>query len=276
MNDFKINFRLQDLDNIALFGTYPQKSIHWFGLTDGLLWIEIYGQNIYEYTDEACNFFDNHSKYNNYQLSRFLEDFSRTFLSVGVSIPEELYSHIEEFEIQTDNWKESHINDADDVFNIFYDKEYCELMQWYFDRSFDSGHLVGGPYIGCFRFNDRIKVTWRSDCKLKNGISIWTSKGGCVELAYGRFVEAVKEFFDSFFTAMDKQVKNAIAKDWGNVFLDKKRLVQENQQRKETFYQSLSFLQNSRTDMGWNAVDWDRVKVIYAKMKKEMNVSLSK
>lgn len=71
---------------------------------------------------------------------------------------------------------------------------------------------------------------------------------------------------------MDKQVKNAIARDWGNVFLDKERLAQENEQRKENFYQSLSYLQNPRTDMGWNATDWDKVKTIYAKMKKEINV----
>lgn len=272
MNDFKIHFQLQDLDKVSLFGTHPQKSIHWFGLTDGLLWIDICEQTIYEYTDEACSYFHNPVKYNDYQLSRFMEDFSATFLSVAVSIPEELYDHVEEFEMQTDDWKESHINEEDHAFTIFYDKEYCELMQWYFDRCFDSGHLVGGPYIGCFRFDDKIKVMWKSDCKLENGICIWTSKGGCVELEYERFVAAVKEFFDSFFVAMDKQVKNAIARDWGNVFLDKERLAQENEQRKENFYQSLSYLQNPRTDMGWNATDWDKVKTIYAKMKKEINV----
>lgn len=272
MNDFRIHFQLQDLDKVSFFGSGSHKSIHWFGLTDGLLWIDVCGQTtIYEYTDEACNYFHNH-KYNDYQLSRFIEDFSGTFLSVGVSIPKELYDHVEEFEMQTDDWKELHINDEDDVFNIFYDEEYCELIQWYFDRRFDSGHLIGGPYIGCFRFDDKIKIMWRSDGKLENGISIWTSKGGCVEMEYDKFVEAVKEFFDSFFVVMDQQVKNAIAKDWGNVFLDKERLAQENEQRKETFYQSLSFLQNPRTDMGWNATDWNKVEEIYAKMKKEMNI----
>lgn len=273
MNDFKIHFQLQELDKVSLFGTYPNKNIHWFGLTDGLLWIDVCGQIIYEYTEEASRYFSNHSRYNDYQLSRFMEDFSRTFLFVGVSVPEELYSHIEEFEMQTDAWKESHIDDEDDAFNSFFDEEYCELIQWYYDRSFDSGHLVGGPYIGCFRFGDKIKVIWKSDCQMENGIHIWTTEGGCVELEYERFIESVKEFFDSFFVAMDNQVKNAIAKDWGNVFLDKERLAEENEQRKEMFYQSLSFLQNPRTDMGWNVTDWDKVKELYVKMQKEMNVN---
>lgn len=273
MDTFKIHFRLQDLDKVSLFGAYPNQSIQWFGLTDGLLWIDVCGQTIYEYSDEACSYFHNH-KYNDYQISRFMEDFAQTFLFVGVSVPEELYRHAEEFRMQTDAWKESHINDEDEVFNKFFDEEYCELIQWYFDRCFDSGHLIGGPIIGCFRFHDRIKVMWKSGCKLENGIRIWTSAGGCVELDYERFVEAVKEFLDSFFAAMDEHVKNAIAKDWGNVFLDKERLAQEHEQRREQFYQSLSFLQNPKTDTGWNATDWGKVKAIYAKMKKEMNISL--
>ncbi len=76
MSQFKISFKLQELDKIVPFGSKPNQSLHWFGLTDGLLWIDVNGQTIYEYTQEAQEYFDNQVNYNDYQIARFLEDFS--------------------------------------------------------------------------------------------------------------------------------------------------------------------------------------------------------
>lgn len=51
MNKLKINFRLQELDKIMPFGTAPDLTFHWFGLTDGYLWIDVGNRTIYEYSD---------------------------------------------------------------------------------------------------------------------------------------------------------------------------------------------------------------------------------
>uniref|UniRef100_UPI0040569C6B DUF5984 family protein n=1 Tax=Acetatifactor sp. TaxID=1872090 RepID=UPI0040569C6B len=265
MNSLKINFQLQELDKIVPWGQEPSLSLHWFGLTDGLLWIEVGEQTIYEYSEDAQNYFGNSIKYNDYQISRFLEDFSYTFRYVGESIPEKLYNSLDEFESKTEKWKECHIDEEDEVFDQFYFNEYYELCAWRANRLFDSGHLVGGPLIGCFRCGDKIKILWESTYKLDNGNSIWTAPKGYFEMSYEEFVLSVTEFLESFFIAMDKQVKRAVVKEWGSVVLDKKRLVKENEERKMGLLQNLSFLREP-----CEHTDWDKVMMLYSKMEDDI------
>ena len=259
MNKLKINFQLQELDKIAPFGSEKALSLHWFGLTDALLWINAGRQTIYEYTEEAQNYFSHPIRYNDYYLARFLEDFWGTFRYVGESIPKELYNIINEFEVKVDDWKSHHLDCEDALFDQFYDNEYSKLIDWYCDRSFDSGHLIGGPNIGCFRCEDRIKIVWNSSS------NIWVSPKGIFEISYDTFILSVTEFINSFFVEMDNQVNNAVFKDWGDIFLDKKGLVSEHNKRKIDFYQKLSLLKNTQ-----ESSDWDQIMMIYAKMEKEM------
>ncbi len=53
MSGFKINFKLQAPEKIKPFGKKPNYSLRWFGLTDGLLWIEVGAQTLYEYGEHA-------------------------------------------------------------------------------------------------------------------------------------------------------------------------------------------------------------------------------
>jgi hypothetical protein len=75
-----INFKLKELDKMAPWGQEPELSLHWFGLTDGDLWLIFGNQTIYEYSKEAMDFWGSKpTPYNDYQLSRFIEDFTRLF-----------------------------------------------------------------------------------------------------------------------------------------------------------------------------------------------------
>ena len=263
MGEFKINFCLQELDKICPWGSEENPSLHWFGLTDGQLWINVGNQTIYEYSEAAKQYFGcPQLQYNDYQICRFLEDFSDTFRYIGESIPKSLYDEIGQFEAKTDEWKESHIEEEDEVFELFYDNEYQPLIRWFYDRTFDSGHLVGGPQIGCFRFGDKIKLFWESSYQLDNGESIWTAPMGIVEMTYAEFVSSVMEFYESFFAAMDKQVENAVAKDWGNVSLDKERLVEENEERRSNFLDNIKFLNHPQGN-----TDWDSIIELYGRMQ---------
>lgn len=269
MNNFKINFKLQELDKIMPFGQAPNLSLHWFGLTDGLLWIEAGTHTIYEYSQAAQRYFDNAPRYNDYQISRFVEDFFDTFRYVGESIPEVLYHNLEIFDNKMSAWKELYEDKDDDIFDEFYFNEYHELRDWYGNRSFDSAHLIGGPYIGCFRCGDKLKIIWESSHELDDGNSIWTSPKGCVELTYEEFINGVEEFFKAFLVEMDSQVDNAILKDWKSIGLDKEMLAWENGQRKEGFLQQLSLLRNTE-----EKTDWDKVTELYLKMNLELEVDL--
>lgn len=264
MSGFGINFKLREIGDIVPFGE-DRDYLSWFVLTDSDLWITVGDQTIYEYSDAACKFWNCDIRYNDYQLSRFLEDFSEIFGAVSESIPKEYYDIISEFPTLFDKWKEFHIDEDDDIFDEFYDEEYYPLTEWFFDRAFDSGHLVGGPYIGCFRCGDMLKIWWFSDYTLESGESIWTAPGGVFELPYSDFVSEVRRFFGEFFKKMDEQVQKALEKNWGRVKLDKERLVEEHGQRREGFYQKIALLDNDR-----KTTDWNKISALYEKMRKEI------
>ena len=140
-------------------------------------------------------------------------------------------------------------------------------MEWFFDRTLDSGHLVGGPYIGCFRCGDMLKVWWFSDYKLESGESIWTAASGVFELPYSDFISEIRRFFEEFFDKMDEQVKKALEKDWGTVRLDKNRLQEEHKERREGFYQKIALL-----DEDIQKTDWDKIGSLYDKMRSELGL----
>lgn len=269
MSRFKINFELKKLEQVALWGERPNQSIHWFGLTDGLLWIDIGNQTIYEYSKEAQDYFGDCIRYVDYQISRFLEDFSFLFRYAGESIPVELYDDIEDFNNKLERWWDMHEeDDTEELFDYFLDTDYVGLTEWYnFQHTMNSGHLTGGQYISFFRCRDKIKIIWDSTYETENGKSIWTSPSGIIEISYNEFVEEVKTFFQRFYVAMDKQVENAVNKNWGSVSLDKERLIIENKERKEGFNQAISFLLRHKTH-----TDWECFMCLYEKMNSEIGV----
>lgn len=110
-----------------------------------------------------------------------------------------------------------------------------------------------------------IKIYWESDHKLENGSSIWTSPKGIYELPYIDFISEINAFFSSFFSAMDKQVKNAVEKNWEAVKLDKKQLLSENDDRKTGFRQKISLLTES-----CSITDWNRIMTVYKNMNNEI------
>ena len=100
---------------------------------------------------------------------------------------------------------------------------------------------------------------------MENGKSIWTSPSGIVEISYSEFVEGEVEFFQKFYMAMDKQVEDAVNKNWAPVSLDKERLIIENKERKEGFNQAISFLTKAQKH-----TDWDCLMRLYEKMNSEI------
>lgn len=265
MSGFKINFKLRPLERIAPWGV-KEKSLSWFGMTDGELWITVGNRTVYEYSDAALRAWGGDTRYNDYQLSRFLEDFSYTFEHIRESVPRELYDSIGEMPALFDKWRKLHDNYDDEIFDRLFDEEYLPLTEWFYDRVFDSGHLVGGPRIGCFRRGEMIKLWWRGDYLLENGESIWTSPRGVYELSYNDFAAEIKRFFGEFHAEMDGQVKRALAMDWGTVRVDKEYLVKENQERKDGFSQKLALLGED-----FRKTNWSKPAELFEKMKKDLN-----
>lgn len=256
---FKINFVLRDIDDIVPFGE-NRDHLSWFGLTDSDLWIDVGESTIYEYSEAALKAWGvKNSRYNDYYLSRFLEDFSGILKAVSESVPRRLYDVSENFADIMQSWMDLRFpgddNDDDGEFDKFFDEEYLPLNEWYGSRVINSGHLTGGPGIGFVRCGGRLKIFWKSDYLLESGESIWTSPSGVFELSYADFACEVRRFFGEFFQKMDEQVQKALQKDWGSVRLDKEYLVRENKERREGFKQKLSLPDGDRRMSGGGAVE---------------------
>nr|WP_288837823.1 DUF5984 family protein [uncultured Flavobacterium sp.] len=254
-----IHFKLIDFDKIVPTGQSPELHLSWFWLTDGDLWLTLGNETIYEYSEEAMAYFeDKPTPYSDYYIVRFLEDFTGIFEKVSASIPKKFYSltfDLEQFNKNAQKWLDLYDTD-DDEHSEFYFEEYDKLISWVYQRTFDSGHLIGGPHLSFFRHYDKIRIVWDTEHTLENGISLWTAKDGSCEMDFSSFVYQVKMFGDTFFRAMDKQIELVLAKDWGDIKIDKPRLVEEHKERKLQFEKNLAFLEHGADDEnGWTEIE---------------------
>ena len=260
-----INFKLKNLDEIIPVGQEPNLHLSWFWLTDGDLWLKFGDQTIYEYSTDAIRYFGNKpTPYNDYYIVRFLEDFTECFENIGISIPDKFYNlteNIAQFRSDAQKWLDIHETDEDEYSDFYFD-EYDTLISWTYDRLLSSSHLIGGPHLSFFRNKDKIRIIWDTEHTLENGISLWTAKDGSSEMNYFDFINEVKHFGEQFFKAMDKQIELALAKEWGTIELDKKRLVEEHQERKSEFEKRLSFLRQEVKDK----TDWAKIDGLHKQM----------
>lgn len=266
-----INFKLRELDKIVPWGQDPELSLHWFGLTEGNLWLNFGNTTIYEYSKEVMDYWGNkQTPYNDYQLSRFIEDFTEIFHKIREIIPEELYNltkDLKKFQSDSKKWLSIYETDEDN-YSDFYFEQYDKLISWTYQRTFDSSHLIGGPNLSFFRFNDKVRIVWDTEHTLENGINIWTTKDGSFEMDYSDFIQNIKAFATSFFFEMGKQIDLAIEKDWGKVKIDKQRLVKEHQERKDHFYSSIALLEQETE----NKTNWIEITTLFNRMKNEIKV----
>ena len=221
-----INFELKHKDDTKPAGTSPDLRMSWFWLTDGDLWLKLSDSVLYEYTPEALEYFGNKTSiYNDYPIVRFIEDFTELFNLISESVPDNMYlltENLTKFLNDAQKWLDIYDTDVNEHCD-FYFEEYDKLISWTYTRSFDSGHLIGGPQISFFRNKDKIRIIWNTEFKIENGIELWTAKNGSIELSYIDFISKIKDFGARFFNQMNKQVELAVKKDWKEVQIDKKK-----------------------------------------------------
>ena len=268
---FGINFVIKSPDEIIPFGD-DKKYLSWFGLTDGILYINAGNDVIYEYSQAALDLWKNEFKYNDYYLSRFFEDISEIFAYIAAPVPRFFYEKINDFPQTANKWNIIYSEKNDDEYYDFLDNKYEFLTGWYYSRMIDSAHLKGGPRIYFFRCGGKITIKWESDSELENGGNIWTSPCGIYELDYSEFVSEIKRAVNSFLGDMDEQIVRAAEHPPENVIIDKEKLVEENFHRKESFLQKLSFfddIKNIPGDLYDIDPDWNRIALLYSEAIKE-------
>ncbi|NUO00641.1 MAG: hypothetical protein HUU01_08495 [Saprospiraceae bacterium] len=230
-----IKFKLKNIDNILPFESEENQVMHWFALTDGEYWIEIKGATLFEYTDDIIHYWGGEYKYADYQIIRFIEDFTSLFFNITESVPGDLFEKVKsakllkEIEEQRQIWMREEI--------VSDDKEMAieESSRWIMDRTLDSWHLIGGPKISFFRHNEKVAIVWIADEVADNRIPIWTAQTGEVEMDFEDLILQIEDFGRRFLAEMEKQVENALKRDWGAIIIDMVKLKERQIEMAEDF-----------------------------------------
>lgn len=264
-----INFEIHPPENTHPFGVSPELMLHWFGLTDGYLWLTFGDHTIYQYSEEARAGFENNVPYNDYYLSRFIEDFTELFININESVPDSFFELTKNLPYYFDvagRCFNKYVSDEDDVNDIDVE-EYQNLISWIVERALTSSHLIGGPSIYFFRNVDTIRIVWESEHRLENGANLWTAGSGIYDMQFDDFVTMVSDFGEQFFNAMERQVELACNRDWGSIYLDKIALVKEQANRKADFQTQLLLLKQTNSV----TTNWTDLALLYNKVKEEMD-----
>ena len=259
------HFKLKDIDSVIPIGN----DLNWFSLTDGELYLNVENYKLFEYTSQAMQYFDDKtSPYIDYYIARFLEDFTQLFMAIGESIPDHLYEltkNLHYFQENTSKWL-SILDKDDDMPSNFYFEEYTSVCSWINNRQLNSSHLIGGPSVYFLRNRDKIRIAWETDQTLDNSIKLWTAKTDSLEMDYIEFVNHVKSFGMGFFKEMTQQVDKALYKDWGQINLDKQKLIQEQIDRELAFQRSISLLIEVKDCQ----TNWDEIDDLIIQMNTEI------
>lgn len=248
-----INFKLKHPDSIAPWGDAPDTGMDWLGLTEGEYWLDLNKALLYEYTNEVLTG-EEDTPYVEYPLARLTEDLSALFESIATPVPDAFYSiaksnhYLYRFYGAVQQWLEQLSDEAT------YDR-YEKAIAWIYNRTLIAMHLTGGPGISFFRNGDKMAIVWKADYLTENNKPVWTAGNGELEMPYESFVRAVEDFGERFFSEMDAQVQLAIAKDWGTAYIDKERLVREQQERRAAWQQKVVLLKGEPDE----ATDWELI-----------------
>jgi hypothetical protein len=255
-----INFKLKHPDSIAPWGDGPDTSMDWLGLTEGAYWLDLNKAILYEYTDEVLTG-EEETTYVEYPLARLTEDVSALFESIAAPVPDTFYSiaksnhYLYRFYGAVQQWLEQ-LSDQ-----VTYDR-YEKAIAWIYSRTLIAMHLTGGPGISFFRNGEKLAIVWKADYLTENDKPVWTAGNGEMEMPYESFVREVEDFGERFFKAMDTQVQLAIGKDWGTAYINKERLVQEQQERKVAWGQKVALLKGKSA----KSTDWEQINSLITEM----------
>ena len=231
------NFSLRPLYEVQPWGTAPDLSLSWFGLTDGCYWIDAGGEELFRYWDEALAKWPRDpfaGPYIDYQVIRLYEDLINILPHVLQPIPPPLRGYIRVAYHQPSWW---------DAFRGFWESDLSEIEEevelaylandWVSRRTIDTLYLTCGPRIWIWRKADRVTITWDSTSGTVDGVKAWASERGAYSLAVDDFLAEVHSFQDRLMGQMAGRIK-AIEAGWTRpeIRIDLQGLVQQHEYRR--------------------------------------------
>jgi hypothetical protein len=225
------NFTLRPLKDVEPWG--PDRSLSWFGLTDGWYWLAVGDSTLFQYTEAILNVLSQptngpFSRYADYQVARLWENFRDLLPAALEPIPADVLTYSPFVEKV---WDYASSDDSPDILDPFHDLVEAGT-NWWSMRELSRGHLVASPFIRFWRVADAINIGWDNRECLVDGVPVWTAAGGVVEFPFENFLLEVKSFRDRLQTSMRERI-DEIQNAGGltDIKIDIDRLVAEQEER---------------------------------------------
>jgi hypothetical protein len=239
------NFSLRPIDEIQPWGTAPNPSLHWFGLTDGCYWIDAGGEELFRSSEEALAKWPHDpfaGPYLDYQVSRLLEDVLSILADVLQPVPPRLQPYIRSAYAATfwrDHCRAFWGSDATHDDGLAGRASLAE--DWVNRRSVDTYYLTCGPRIWIWREAEAVTIAWDNTREEIDAVQPWASLLGTYSLPAVEFLAEVTSFHDRLMAEMGHRI-DSISTSWDRpeIRIDLRGLVQEHEYRRGLLESALS------------------------------------
>lgn len=187
-------FRLTPLPEVEPWG--PERSLHWFALTDGCYWLALDGLELLRYTPLTVGRFraPGSPPYVDYYLARIWEDLLRLLPEALEPVPDDLVDLI------TSDWPPAE------------DERTDAALCWCSDHILDLGYLRCPPEIRWWRRvdddhdRDHITVAWKHPTRDDGNFEWEAPRTGQATIPCSEFVAAVEGLDRELMAAMDERI----------------------------------------------------------------------
>lgn len=194
-------FKLRDVASIRPWGTTPDLSLSWFGLTDGAYCIETAAGRLLEYVgppDEQLGV-----PWCDYQVVRLFEDLIDILPQVLEPVPDDIVARFSQW--QSDPTSQDAPED-DRLAEAWFDAQ-----MWWGWRQLDFGYLTACPQLHFWRSGANIHGQWRVRDGTASGLTVSHAD---IVVPTDVFHDAAQTFFRMLLSGMRERVGRIAREGW--------------------------------------------------------------